>query len=60
MVAFTEKGCEEHLELNGHNYRYKAHRGATRIYVESFHRCPEMIAIREALMSLKPGDEPQS
>lgn len=46
MVAFTEAGCEEYLRLNGHN-----HRGETRIYVESFNRCPEMIAIREALMA---------
>jgi hypothetical protein len=46
MVAFTEDGCKEYLHLNGHN-----HRGETRIYVESFNRCPEMIAIREALMA---------
>lgn len=45
MVSFTEKGCQEYLELNGHN-----HRGETRIYVESFNRCPEMIAIREFLL----------
>lgn len=45
MVAFTEVGCEEYLRLNGHN-----HRGETRIYVESFNRCPEMILIREKLM----------
>ncbi len=48
MVAFTEKGCEEYLELNGHNGR-RAHKGEFRIYVESFNRCPEMIAIREML-----------
>jgi hypothetical protein len=48
MVAFTEVGCQEYLKLNGHN-----HRGETRIYVESFNRCPEMIAIREALISTK-------
>lgn len=47
MVAFTQSGCEQYLRLNGHN-----HRGQTRIYVESFHRCPEMIAIREILMRL--------
>lgn len=51
MVAFTEKGCEEYLELNGHNDRRRAHNGEVRIYVESFRRCPEMIRIREALMS---------
>lgn len=46
MVAFTEGGCKEYINLNGHN-----HRGELRIYAESFRRCPEMIAIREALMS---------
>ena len=48
MVAFTLVGCQEYLKLNGHN-----HRGETRIYVESLRRCPEMIAIREYLLSLK-------
>jgi hypothetical protein len=51
MVAFTEGGCEEYLRLNGHNDRSRAHNGEVRIYVESFNRCPEMIAIREALMA---------
>ncbi len=46
MVAFSEVGCQQYIELNGHN-----HRGELRIYAESFNRCPEMIAIREALMS---------
>lgn len=50
MVAFTESGCKRYLELNGHNDRSRAHNGQVRIYVESFNRCPEMIAIREALM----------
>lgn len=45
MVAFTEEGCREYLRLNGHNLK------EPRIYVESFNRCPEMIAIREALMT---------
>lgn len=49
MVAFTEKGCEEYLALNGHNDKRRAHNGEVRIYVESFNRCPEMIAIREFL-----------
>jgi hypothetical protein len=51
MVSFTEGGCKEYLELNGHNDRRRAHNGEVRIYVESFRRCPEMIAIREYLMS---------
>ena len=51
MVAFTEGGCKEYLELNGHNDKRRAHNGEVRIYAESFNRCPEMIAIREALMA---------
>lgn len=43
MVAFTEGGCKEYLRQNGHNLR------APRIYVESFNRCPEMVAIRQWL-----------
>ena len=53
MVAFTEEGCKEYLELNGHNIKRMAYKGEVRIFVESFNRCPEMIAIREALMSVK-------
>lgn len=49
MVAFTEEGCREYLRLNGHN-----HRGETRIYAESFRRCPEMLAVRAYLVSLQP------
>lgn len=58
MVAFTEKGCEEYLNRNGHNDKRRAHKGEVRIYVESFNRCPEMIAIRDYIMSLtdKPND----
>lgn len=48
MVAFTEEGCKEHLRLNGHNYR---HYDGVRIYAESFHRCPEMLEIREWLIN---------
>lgn len=51
MVAFTEKGCEEYLALNGHNDKRRAHNSEVRIYVESFNRCPEMIGIREYLIS---------
>ena len=58
MVAFTEKGCEEYLELNGHNDRRRAHNGEVQIYVESFNRCPEMIAIREALMANDQAQRP--
>ena len=50
MVAFTQKGCEQYLELNGHNDRRRAYRGEVEIYVDTFNRCPEMILIREALM----------
>jgi hypothetical protein len=48
QVCFTEEGCKRHLELNGHNYRSYF---GTRIFVESFHRNPEMLAIREALLT---------
>jgi hypothetical protein len=58
MVAFTEKGCEEYLELDGHNCRSRAHKGQVRIYAESFRRCPEMLAIRAALLNAT-GKEPQ-
>ena len=52
-VCFTEDGCKQHLELNGHNYRrYKE----VRIYVESFRRNPEMQAIRDHLMQKGGGD----
>jgi hypothetical protein len=46
MVAFTEDGCKEYLRQNGHNLR------EPRIYLESFNRCPEMIAIRDFLLAL--------
>lgn len=46
MVAFTEKGCQDYIDLNGHN-----HRGKLRIYAESFRRCPEMLAIRAFLLA---------
>jgi hypothetical protein len=58
MVAFTEEGIKRHLELNGHNYR---HYQEVQIYADSLRRCPEMIAIREALMALpsrSPAPEP--
>jgi hypothetical protein len=51
MVTFTHEGCEEYLRLNGHNDRARAHNGEVRIYVESFNRCPEMIFIREHLIT---------
>ena len=58
MVAFTEAGCEEYIRLDGHNCRSRAHNGEVRIYVESFNRCPEMIAIREFLMKSHSSDFP--
>lgn len=51
MVAFTEGGCEEYLNLNGHNVKRKAYKGQVRIYVETWNRCPEMIAIREFMLA---------
>lgn len=52
MVAFTADGCREYIRQNGHNLR------EPRIYVESFNRCPEMIAIRAVLMLLPKPDAP--
>ena len=49
MVAFTEAGCAEYIRQDGHNLN------EPRIYVESFNRCPEMIAIREYIMALEPA-----
>ena len=51
QVSFTEEGCKQHLEENGHNYR---HYHGVRIYAESFHRNPEMLAIRKFLLSQVP------
>lgn len=51
MVAFTEEGCREYMRLDGHNIKRRAYKGETRIYVESWNRCPEMIAVREFLMA---------
>lgn len=47
MVSFTEDGAKEYLRQNGHNLH-----GETRIYGESFHRCPEMLLIRNLLVEL--------
>ena len=47
LVAFTREGLEEHMRQNGHNYR---HYKDTRIYVDSFFRCPEMQELRKFLM----------
>lgn len=47
QTCFTEAGCKRYLELDGHNLR---HYHGVRIYVESFQRNPEMLAIREALL----------
>ncbi len=46
-VCFTEGGCQQHLDQNGHNYR---HYHSTRIYVESWFRNPEMTAIIEMIL----------
>lgn len=52
MVAFTQVGCEDYLNMNRHNL------GETRIYVESFYRCPEMIALREWLIAASTPVKP--
>lgn len=60
MVAFTEKGCEEYLELNGHNDRRQAFRGEVQIYADSFNCCPEMLTVRQYLISLAPHETHQT
>lgn len=50
MVAFTEGGLNEYMACDGHNVKRRAFREQTRIFVESFYRCHEMIGIRKALM----------
>jgi hypothetical protein len=54
MVAFTEQGIEDYMRQDGHNVKRRAHNGETRIYVESFRRCDEMIRIRECLINNVP------
>lgn len=55
MAAFTRVGAQEYIDANGHN-----HRGKLRIYVESFYRCQEMIAIRQWLMDLARNQKKQT
>lgn len=57
MVAFTEQGIADYMKQDGHNVRRRAHNGETRIYVESFNRCREMIKIREYLSGTRPMPE---
>lgn len=52
MVALTQKGLDDYMELDGHNVKRAAFRGKTRTYVESFYRCQEMIDLREALIGI--------
>ena len=51
MVAFTQNGIDDYMKVDGHNVKRKAFRGKTRTYVESFHRCQEMIYIRQFLLN---------
>ena len=53
MVAFTEQGLLDYMDLDGHNVKQRAHNGETRIYVESFRRCNEMIRVRQALFDVQ-------
>jgi hypothetical protein len=48
-VCFTDVGCQQHLDANGHNYR--DYHG-TRIYVESWHGNPEMMAVMEMIKTI--------
>jgi hypothetical protein len=49
MVCFTEQGAKDYLHQNGHNHK------ETRIFVESFSRCDEMIRIRQWLKTQEKG-----
>jgi hypothetical protein len=55
MVAFSEQACLDFIEHNGH--RCGAYR-ELEVYADSFYRCPEMLAIREALMALPRESTP--
>jgi hypothetical protein len=55
MVAFSEQACLDFIEHNGH--RCGAYR-ELEVYADSFYRCPEMLAIREALMALPKESTP--
>ena len=55
MVAFSEQACLDFIEHNGH--RYGAYR-ELEVYADSFYLCPEMLAIREALMALPRESTP--
>ncbi len=48
-TCFSEKACEQHAWQNRHNYTSYGH---IYIYADTISRCPEMLAIREFLMSL--------
>ena len=50
-AALTEAGAQEHIEMNGHNLRRPF------IYVTSLHRTPEMIKLREWLLSLTESED---
>ena len=57
MVAFTEQGIEDYMRQDGHNVKRMAYNGETRIYVESFNRCDEMVAVRKLLMERQTNGE---
>lgn len=48
-ACFTEQGCKDYLELNGHNLK------ETRIYVESGRRNKEWEIVRNRLLSESPS-----
>lgn len=50
-ACLTEKGAADYIADNGHNLSEYA---PPRIYVESLHRCQEMIRLREWLMTIAP------
>jgi len=50
-ACFTEKGCHDYLNINGHNL------GKTRIYAESGYRNNEWISLRKAMLQASKESE---
>jgi len=57
MVALTNEGIDDYMQLDGHNVMQRAFRSKVRTFVKSFLRCKEMIAVRHALMANGRGDD---
>lgn len=56
MVALSEEGLKDYMKADGHNVRARAFRGKTRVYVDTFGRCEEMVNVRKHLIGLHEKD----